>query len=129
MIEAGLIALIKADPTLSTLIASRLYLLNLPETPAMPAVTMRLVSTKEDYTLDGPLGLVQVRLQIDSYAAMYSDAKAVSTALRSLLNGYSGTLPNGCEVFDISRDGEQSGFDEYVELPYIQTDWLVLFSE
>lgn len=129
MIEEGIRSLAIADPIVSGLMADRFYPFNLPDPPITPAVTYRVASTTEQYTMDGPLELIQVRLQLDSWGSTYKNAKALSVALRALLNDYADILPNGCQVFSITRDGEQSGFDEYVELPYVQTDWLILFTE
>lgn len=134
MIEFGLLALAIADPTVSGLIGNRFYPFNLPEMsgdalPVTPAVTYRLVSTTDLNTLKGPVGCVQVRIQLDSWGATYTDARALTDALRTLLNGYTGTLPNGVVVQNIWRDSEESGFDEYVRLPYVQTDWMIIYTE
>lgn len=126
--ESEIITYILEDAATLALIGTRLTVINLPSNPILPAATIRTVSTTEQYGLDGPLGLIQVRLQIDCYGKTYYDAKAVATCIRKVLNGFTGPLFY-VDVLSLTRDGETSGYDEYVQLPYVSTDWLILYSE
>lgn len=129
MIEPGIVALTLADAATAALIGTRIYPLLLPDDCPLPAVSYHLISTVDSYTLDGPLSLVQVRLQIDCWGTSYADARAAAQVLKKLLNGYTGTLPNGVAVENIVRDGEQSGFDSGPRSYYVQTDWMIWFTE
>ena len=130
MIEPGIVALALANPAIAALIVDRFTPDILDDPAAYPAASYSLISTVDTYTLDGPLSLVQIRLQIDSWGATYAQAKSLAQALKALLNGYAGTLPNGVVVENIQRDGESGPrFDQTQRAYYVQTDWMIQYSE
>ena len=128
MIEPAIVTLALADPATAALIGTRIFPLLLPDDCQKPAVSYRLVSTLDQNTLDGPLGLVQVRLQIDSWGDAYADAKNVAQALYNLLDDYTGTVGT-VAIANIWRDAESTGFDQTVRAYYVQTDWMILFTD
>jgi hypothetical protein len=129
LIEPGIVALLQADAPTAALVGARVYPLFLPDPCVRPAISYRVVSTVDTYTLDGPLSLVQVRLQTDCWGDTLASAAAVALCLKNLLRGYAGTLPNGVQVSLIRRDGQMSGYDE-VELAYfVQSDWMIQYYE
>lgn len=90
-----------ADPTVVGLVkvgdAMRLYPLVLPQKPdyaPYPALTYRGVSRTSDFHMEGP-GLTRVRLQVDSWALTYVEAKALARAARMALLAADGTFGDG----------------------------------
>lgn len=98
-----------------------------PQGQPLPAIVLNVVGDAEEYTLDGPSGLSQARLQLDCYADGYGAAKGLSRAVRSLLSGYQNGAFQG--VFHVgSRDGREGGSNE-AERPYrVSMDFMVHFN-
>jgi hypothetical protein len=101
MTQAGLYALLVGNSELNTLtelgqiIGGRLTPVLLPEGSPMPAMTYRIVASRSEPTFSGS-GAQKLRVQFDAYSSdTYDNAAAARDALRSLLNGYSGTLSDG----------------------------------
>ena len=127
MIEDGLHDLLLANPVLQSLIAERMYPLVWADVPTFPLCTFQRISTSTQSVLSGPINFVTCRMQYDSWGHRYSDVKDVSAALNNVLNGYTGTLPNGTRVLDCVLD---TSFDLYdsVALAYrVSSDYLVTF--
>lgn len=60
--------------------------------PDSQAIVLQTVITDNIYGADGVNTLMMKRVQIDSYAARYSDAVATSNTIRDLLKNISGVL-------------------------------------
>jgi hypothetical protein len=129
VIEDGLFQLITADSGFSTIAANRLYPLILPDTPTFPAATYQLISSVPEETNDGPTGFVKARIQTDTWSNSYASCKALAKALRVLLDGFTGTLPNGVAVSNIIRDNSSDYIEPVSRLYRVQTDWLVMYDE
>jgi hypothetical protein len=69
-----------SDPTVSSLIGSRLYPLTLPQEPTFPAVTYLRVSRPHQHIMEGG-EVVWPMLQFDCYASTYLDAETLVHAL------------------------------------------------
>src|SRR6202789_2088108 len=135
MIEKGLAALLNADTRFSSIAASNLYPVVLPDdilnplTPTPTSATYRVVSTVEEQTHDGPTGFVKVRSEYNTWATTYAASKELAVAIREVLNGYSSTLPEGTSVQTAWRDNSPDGFDEDSRLFRVQADYFVIFTE
>ena len=64
---------------------SRVYPLLRAEGSALPAIVYSRVSNAPINSLDGSSGLDAVRIQIDTYAATYAQAKAIADQVRGLM--------------------------------------------
>lgn len=94
MIEAAIRAHLIADAGLSALIDARVYPLQLPQRPALPAVTyQRISSTPTQHRDAAAAAHKRTRFQFDCWAADYDAAAAVRTALEAAL----GTLAQASE--------------------------------
>lgn len=136
MIEDGLVALITSDTRFSTIAADRLFPVVLPETlldpttPAPTSATYQVISSIPDRTLDGPTSMVTARVQIDTWAQAYGDAKALAKAVKDILDAYTGTLPDGTHVDDAWRDNTGTdGFDPDSRLYRVQADYKLIYTE
>ena len=129
MIEAGIVALVISDAPTSALIGTRIFPMFLPDPCVRPAISYRRISTVDTYLLDGPLSLVKVRLQTDCWGDTLASAMAVALCLKNLLRDFSGQLPDETQVAVITRDGEMSGYDEQETAYYVQSDWMISFTE
>jgi hypothetical protein len=94
MIEQGLYTLISTDPTISGMIATRVYPILLPEKPVLPAMTYGVVGGSGEPTLNTS-GMIRLRMQFDCWGMKYSDAAQLRKALVQALNLYYGVLSDG----------------------------------
>jgi Protein of unknown function (DUF3168) len=101
MIESGLHQLITSDARFSTIAATRLYPVFLPTDSLLPSATYQVIAVKPMYDLNSRVNVSQMRLQIDTWAFEYADAKALRDAIISILDNYSGPLSDGSKVFGI----------------------------
>ena len=96
---------------------------------AFPCVVVTLISSIADYSCDGATGYVKARLQVDVFAPRYADAVALNESLRSMLDSYTGTFPDGTFVANITRDNTTDQFEPAGRLYRIQSDWFVTYDQ
>jgi hypothetical protein len=71
----------------------------MPKGATLPAIVFTVAVTADlGYSAQGASGLRKKTLQFDSYATKYNDAVKVSDSIRSILQSYSGVLPDGTSV-------------------------------
>lgn len=70
----------------------------LPRGYTLPAICVHGYGDSQDYDLTGPINLRESQVQVDVYGDTGADCSAVSEAVRALLIGYTGTLPDGTVV-------------------------------
>jgi len=99
MIEAGIYQYLIADPGVSSWVSGRVFGSRLPKNCTLPAIVWTVIHTQDlGYTTQGASGLRKKAFQFDSYALAYGDSVKVSDAIRSILQSYSGILPDGSSV-------------------------------
>lgn len=97
-----------------------------------PYVNFIAVSRVSPETFDGDTGPLEVRYQFDCYATDLPKARDVARALRAVLQGRQGLMPDGgaekimvqsalCEGGNAGRDG----YDESVRLYTCSVDFIV----
>jgi hypothetical protein len=87
---------------LSAIASGRVYPLVIPEKSPMPAIAyLRIASTPEN-TLDGGATIDQIRIQVDTYANTYAEAKTVSASVRTAMESasFKGTLQTDQDLFE-----------------------------
>lgn len=105
MFYAGLNSLLIGNGPLMATIGEAPRPLVLPERPAYPSLTYQDIASRDAYTMDGKSGQ-EKRVQFDAWSPRYRDCKAVTLALRNLLSGFVGTLPDGTRVLGTFRENE-----------------------
>lgn len=91
-LEEGLVTYLMQAAGVSDLIGSRLRPNKLKQSDILPGVTYTVLSEFTQYGIAETSGLPTRRLQIDIWAETYLSAQAVYTKLRTLLNGYRGSM-------------------------------------
>lgn len=104
-IEAVLFSILSNNATVSSLISSRIHPNIIKQSVALPAICYQGISGPREYALDGALGLVAARIQVNCFAETYAEVKELSEAVRVCLSGYSGTV-NGRQIDLIFIDNE-----------------------
>ena len=107
--EAVLRSALIANATVAGLVSTRVYPVVAPASAALPFVTWRRVAIRRQQTLGGPMGMPVTSVEYSIYGATYEQARAVADAMRSVLDGYGGTL-NNTEVKQTSLEQESDDF-------------------
>jgi hypothetical protein len=96
----------------SSIVSSRIFPLLAPQSAALPFITYRRSGIRRQQTLSGPMGVPQVSVDFDVYAATYEGARDLADKVRLSLDGYGGTFDNTV-VQQVSLENEQ---DDFVQL-------------
>jgi hypothetical protein len=107
--EAVLRSALIANATVAGLVGSRVYPVVAPASAALPFVTWRRVAIRRQQTLGAPMGMPVTSVEYSIYGATYEQAREVADAMRSVLDGYGGTL-NNTEVKQTSLEQESDDF-------------------
>lgn len=128
VIEEAIYTKLSSTDAVTDLVGTRIYPLKLPQNPTYPAITYGRVSARRGMTHDGPGDMAWPRFQFDCYGASYSAAKGVANAIRSTLNGFSGTVStvNICAVFFMN---EVDDFNDDTEVYRIAVDFRIIHKE
>lgn len=116
MLESGLVQLLATDPDVSALLGGRIYPVKGPtDSPVYPFCCYRNIpSGSHTSTLDGRESGSKT-IQFDVFSdepSGYGSGKSVLLALRNVLVGYVGTLPDGTRILDTERGAEEDNFAE-----------------
>jgi len=106
-IEDAVLAYLKTQSGLTTLVGTRIYPEEVPETVQLPAVTYILVSNVPIHVLTGKITLERPVYQYTAYAATKAAARAIAAQIALALSDYHGTL-SGVVVQKIELQNEMS---------------------
>ncbi|CCE96154.1 hypothetical protein SFHH103_01657 [Sinorhizobium fredii HH103] len=90
--ETALTALLAGDARVKLLAGNKVHWVRAPQRTATPYAVLQVISSRDDYHMQGPSGLTDARVQIDAYAESYLAAKRLSDAILGVLSGYRGTV-------------------------------------
>jgi hypothetical protein len=110
--EAVLRTALVGNTSVTSLVGTRIYPLLAPKTAALPFITWRRSGISREHTLAGPMGVPNVSVEMQSFAATYEDVREVADRVRLVLDGYGGTV-NNVEVKHVSLEQES---DDFVQL-------------
>jgi len=85
-----MITLLEATTAITDLVSTRIYQVQLPQAPTMPAIVITNITGNDDYSAEAPLDLIVARFQIDCYGATLAESLAVGVAVNTLMSGYKG---------------------------------------
>lgn len=109
--EEAVVAYLLANTTLAGLLGNRINWNTRPQGSQLPAIVLQRVSGTTDYTMDGPSGLKQSRVQIDCWAKTYGSSVAVSRAVKSALSGLRADL-GSTNIQGAFVDNERQSFEQ-----------------
>jgi len=75
-----------------------------------PLITYQQISSKHDYSLQGPISVDQTRIAYNCFSKSYVQARQLADAVSQTFDGFKGILPDGTEAYTevISQD---DGYD------------------
>lgn len=85
-------SLLLDDAGFSALVGAGVYPVVLPQNPAYPACSYRMVTAPRDYHLRGASSLVTCRMQFDLYAGTALETQTLRRAFVKAVSGYSGEV-------------------------------------
>ncbi len=106
----------------------RIYPLVLPQKCTLPAVVYQRIGSPDELTADGVADLVEGRFQLDSYAATYGEARAMSLAVRLTLSGYRGQMGQ-TRVDSARRDGASESYEPETKRFRASDDYIIFYEE
>lgn len=98
MIEIDLVAHLKADATLTTLVSGRIYPLTAPQNVVKPYITYQVINGNNNQCFSGGIYQKDIRFQIDCWSTSYSNVKAISESVVNSLIGFKSS--NNINVMD-----------------------------
>jgi len=104
--EATLRAVLLANGPVAALVGTRIYPMNLPQGPTLPAVTFQRISTVPDYTLEEQSWRVPIRLSLSLWALTFDGVHALAAAVETALRGYSGNGLRLVRLLNMTDDYE-----------------------
>lgn len=129
MIEEAIIQKLLATSGVASLVGARVFPGVKPQAAALPAVVFNKISGAPIYDDEGEAGLDECRVQIDSWATTYSQAKQVAREVRSCLSAFFGTS-EGVETLycalDAERDLMETGANASEYLHRVSMDFIIL---
>lgn len=135
-IRKAIRALLLADPVVNSLSGGRIYPVQLPEGVRLASVVYHRVTGLFDYEMDGPSGLVQNLIQIDSVAVGNDEATNLANAVHDALTGFRGEVPFGSAspqesitVHGIFQTNDRDIFDSITKMMAVQRDFQVWYWE
>ena len=128
MLEAGLHQLIASSPDFIALASTRLYPVLLPTVSPLPAATYQRITTGALYALQNRVNVTKCRMQFDTWATDYGDAKALMNAINSVLDSYSGTLSDGTQIFGIQLYSCSDRYEPEALLYGVTADYVIQYA-
>jgi hypothetical protein len=127
MIESGLRTILINDSTISA-ITTRCYPVMIPQSPVYPLILYTKISGMRDHALEGPSGMAHPRFQIEAWAETYDEAKGLSEAIRSALDGYTGTS-DSTYIGSCLLDSERDIYESEIDVFRILQDYIIWHNE
>jgi hypothetical protein len=105
-VQADFIDLILGAPAVTAAVGTKVYWARRPQGALAPLILMHVISELPDFRLGGVGSHRRTRVQIDCYGTTYADARAGAAAVKTLLNGYTGTV-GGTRIQGVFQDSER----------------------
>jgi hypothetical protein len=109
-LEQGLVAYLRALPTVAALVGERIYPQAATQGAELPYITYLVVSRPRGKHLTGSNGVVRPRVQLDAYTRTYADLRSLSDALFAGLDSHAGELGGFGDCRWASHDDEQQSY-------------------
>jgi len=128
-VEAAVFGLLSSDAGVSGMVSSRIYPVKLPQDPTYPALTYFRVSALRHSSMGNDTGLVEKRIQVSSWAKLYSEVNDLAERVRDAMQRTRGVF-SGVEILDIFMDGDGPEiWEDEVDVYQAITDCNVIYRE
>lgn len=127
-IRAGLRTFLQADAAVAALVGTRVYPVKLPQGVKDASLVYNEISGQSDHHMEGPSGLVTVRMQIAAWAQSADAAHALFLAVKEAIDGYRGMM-GSVEVQGVFIDSWRDLDDTTANLRGKVADYFIHYSE
>ena len=122
-VEEMVVRELKATTAVAALVGTRIYPQMAPQNTTADYLTYELVSEMPVQDMGGTSSLVRVRLGVLCHALSYSNAKAAAAAVRTVLDGFRGTM-QGVTVGGLLLEMEaDAGWDDVTRMHVVAVDF------
>lgn len=128
VVEQALTARLTGSTSVSSLAGSRVYPVELPQNPKLPALTYDLISSIREPGGGTDSGDVHARLQVTAWAKTYAAASGLSEGVRAATQRWSGTS-TGVVVQEIMIENEFAFYDDETGTHAHTLDLMVHYEE
>jgi len=127
-LEEAVYAILTEDAAVGALVGTRVYPQAIPQDVGLPATAYARISTKRVKRHGGSSGLKRARVQVNSTAREYDEAKAVAAAVCGALDGVQRTVA-GIWVQGSWAEGEGDEYAEGDGLHGVRQDFMIWYVE
>lgn len=106
VVEQAITAILEGSTSVTSLAGTRIYPVEMPQDPKLPAITYDLISGVREHAMTADPGTVHARVQVTAWAQTYTAASALSEGVRAATQRYSSTGIGGVLVHEIFIDNE-----------------------
>jgi hypothetical protein len=124
--EAGIYSRLVAYAGTTALVGTRVYPIQAPQNPTYPFIVYTRTDTSPVTSLIDDTTLNSAFLSVDSYAATFSEVKALRNQILLALKRYHGTS-GGVVIEDAFLRGENHSYDPDLEIYQISTTFEVFY--
>jgi hypothetical protein len=130
MLTDGLVTYLTGQANVTAIVGSRIRPIPAPEDISQyPMITYQGVSDVSGYTLSGADGVTDSRIIFNCHASRYLDARNTALAVKKALTGYSGTLPDGTQIFQAHIVNMVDGFEDGSRMSKVSVHVLITYSD
>jgi len=109
--KSGLVAMLAAEGTISTLVGSRIFVNKAPQGAALPHIIITQMGTEENVRLDGSAGMRFVEFDIDCKADRSLESQTLGDAVRVFLDDQLEASAGSQTISAAILNGEQSSYE------------------
>jgi len=124
---SSIYAALSSDTDLSDVVSDRIYPVRAPQPTDPPYVVFSRITGNVGLTMDGASNQRETTIQVDIFSRLYSQAEDASTAIVTLLQGYSGTL-SSTEVWFCELTSQSDFFEAEDRLYHRSLDFRIGYS-
>lgn len=113
-----------AHPGLTAIVGSRIYMIARPNTSALPALTLHLISNLDQRNLDDT-AYMQARIQVSCWTANYGHAKTIPGEIRAAVDTF--RAQPGVLDAEVVYEGED--YDGEAQIYHVPVDVLIKYDQ
>jgi|SRR6516162_8888054 hypothetical protein len=131
MLPDGIVAYLAQQPSITAIVVDRIQPIPAPADidSFLPGITYQSPSDISENANDGPVGLATMRIVFDCFAQRYLDARNLARALKAVLNGFAGDLPDGTHVELTQSVNIVDRFDDGSRIYCSTVHWLLQYRD
>jgi len=128
--DAGLVAAILANATVISLVGTRVYHGERPQTSILPAIAWKRSGVQREMLLDGPSGMATAYYELEVIAETSAQSRTIADAVRSAVHGVTGNLGGATvRLAMVTTELDVSDVDGDLKVRHVLMDIEIIFPE